>query len=147
MRRYSFVILGISLIMLFGNDPAGRAEETTLKKNTVSLPAQTLSADQIVALFSDKTVHSVTVVQGRKSVSYYAPNGEIRQLRKGIKRFGHWRVIDNGRICLQMEDRPEKCRIIVAENKGYTKYIVKKNGAHQASVFFTDFKDGNPLGL
>lgn len=144
MYRYGIVVL-ISLIML-GNSAGSSAEETSINENTVSLPAETLSSSQLVTLFTDKTVHSTTVAQGRKSVSYYAPNGKIRQLQNGIIRLGHWRVIDNGRICLQMENLPEKCRIVVAENKGYTKYIVRKNGAHQASVFYVKFQDGDTLG-
>ncbi len=113
----------------------------------VALPPGTLNAEQVVNLFSNKTVDSVTAVQGRRSVSYYDPSGEVRQLRKGIKRTGRWRVTDNGRMCLQMEDRPEKCRIIVNENGRYKKFIVKKNGRHQHSVSYETFRIGNVMGL
>lgn len=116
-------------------------------QGTLTLPAGTLNAAEITELFSDKTVYSVTVVQGRRSVSYYAPDGEIRQMRTGVKRTGRWRITKDDRLCLQMEDLPEKCRIIVAENGGYKKYIVKKNGKHQPTVSYLRFQEGNSLGL
>lgn len=111
------------------------------------LPQEALTAPELVALFSDKTVYSVTAVDRRESVSYYAPSGDLRQRRHGITRSGRWRVTANHRICLQMEDLPEKCRIVVKEQGVYRKYIVKKNGKHQHSVFYPKFEEGNPLGL
>ncbi len=69
-------------------------------------------------------------------------------MRSGQKRLGHWRVNANGRICLQMEESEEKCRIIVKEADGsYQKYIVKKSGDHEASVGYRKFVDGNPGNL
>jgi len=62
-------------------------------------------------------------------------------------RCGHWRVTKNDRLCLRMEDLPEKCRIVVAENGGYKKYIVRKNGKHQPTVSYLSFLEGNNLGL
>jgi len=119
-----------------------RAEE-----ESVPLPSGTLTTEQLIELFRDQTVVSVTAVRGRGSVSYYDPNGEIRQERYEVTRHGHWRVTDNARICLQMEDLPEKCRIVVLEDGQYKKYIVKKNGRHQHSVTYLSFRKGNPLGL
>ena len=111
------------------------------------LPRGTLTKQELLNLFSDRTVVSVTAVRGRRSVSYYAPNGEIRQRRLGITRRGHWQVTKNARICLQMEDLPEKCRIVVREGDLYKKYIVKKNGHHQHTITYLSFRKGNPLGL
>ncbi len=122
------------------------AEETIIEES-VPLPEGTLSSQELFALFNDRTVHSVTAVQGRESISYYDPNGEIRQLRNDTKRIGHWRVSEHDRICLQMEDLPEKCRIIVREKGVYKKYIVRKDGKHQHSVSYPIFIDGNVLGL
>jgi len=113
----------------------------------VMLPDGTLTSAEVFALFNNRTVTAVTAVRHREGVSYYDPNGEIRQIRDGIKRVGRWRITDSGRICLQMEDLPEKCRIIVKEGKVYKKYIVRKNGVHQHSVTYTRFRKGNPEGL
>lgn len=111
------------------------------------LPPGTLTAEELTALFSDKTVESVTAVRGRVSLSYYSPTGEVRQERNGRERFGQWRVTNSGRICLQMEQLPEKCRIVVKEGREYKKYIVRKNGQHQHSVTYRKFVNGNPYGL
>ena len=109
------------------------------------LPEGTLDHDQVVALFNDRTVESVTADKGRVSRTYYAPDGSVDQLRNGKHRRGKWRVTKNGRICLQMEGRSEKCRIIVKEKGEYHKYIVKKNGHHQHSVSYRSFVAGNQL--
>lgn len=107
-----------------------------------------LKRSEVLELFLDKTVESVTLVQKRVSLSYYSPTGEVRQLRDGQKRFGHWRVSDKGRICLQMDDAEEKCRVIVRESDGsYQKYIIKKDGQHDASVGYRSFVSGNPDNL
>jgi hypothetical protein len=106
------------------------------------LPPGTLNRDEVRALFLDKTVESVTANQGRVSHTYYSPEGKVLQMRNGVQRTGEWRVTKNARICLQMENLGEKCRIIVKEGSTYKKYIVKKNGHHQHSVTYRSFKDG-----
>ena len=106
------------------------------------LPAGTLSKDEVVQLFSGKTVESVTATKGRVSHTYYDPDGSLEQRRKGAKRFGTWRVTDTGSICLSMEGLEEKCRIIVKEGNEYKKYIVKKSGQHQHSVSYRNFRNG-----
>jgi len=132
------------LILLAGSDTLSQELRVT---DSVNLPAGTLTADELRHLFSDKTVYSVTAVTKRESVSYYAPDGEFRQMRNGIRRTGRWRITENDRMCLQMESLPEKCRIIVKDGEQFKKYIVKKNGRHQHSVSYVRFVDGNPLGL
>lgn len=146
MQRFRSVVRRILLLGILAAACVFQAEKAGAQ-GAIALPAGTLTAQEITALFSNKTVHSVTVVQGRRSVSYYAPDGEIFQMRNGVKRTGHWRVTKDDRICLRMEDLPEKCRIIVAENGGYKKYIVKKNGMHQATVTYLSFQEGNNLEL
>ena len=106
------------------------------------LPFGTLKKKQVVKLFSDQTVESVTASKSRVSHTYYAPDGAVEQVRNGTKRYGKWRVSSDARICLQMEDRREKCRIIVKEGDEYKKYIVKKNGHHQHSVSYRKFAPG-----
>ncbi len=113
----------------------------------VALPAGTLNQTQVLELFTDRTFQSVTVESGRVSVSYYDPNGEIRQRRSGEQRSGYWRVNNSARICLQMQAGEEKCRIIVRENGAYKKYVVKKDGRHRHVVDYPQIIDGNPAGL
>jgi len=106
------------------------------------LPLGTLRDAEIIELFAGKTVESVTASQGRVSLSYYALDGTLEQVRNGSKRKGTWRVSENDRICLKMENLGEKCRIIVKEGDEYKKYIVKKNGNHQHSVSYRKFVPG-----
>jgi hypothetical protein len=106
------------------------------------LPVGTLTKKEVIELFSGKTFESVTVSKGRVSQTYYDPGGTLEQLQDGKKRFGKWRVTNSDRICLQMEDLQEKCRIIVMENGEIEKYIVKKNGQHQHSVSYRKFTPG-----
>jgi hypothetical protein len=114
----------------------------------IALPPGTLSAKELRRLFRDRTVLSRTVVQERESFSYYHPDGEVRQLRDGQKRYGRWRVLKNGRICLQMEQLPEKCRIVALQPDGsYRKFVVKRNGDHQPSVDYVRFWPGNPYNI
>lgn len=109
------------------------------------LPQGTLDRKQVKQLFSGKTVESITASKGRISHSYYAQDGSVEQVRNGQKRYGKWRVTKNGRICLQMNDRQEKCRIIVKQKGEYKKYIVKKNGRHTHSVSYRNFIDAKQL--
>lgn len=106
------------------------------------LPIGTLNKKEIITLFSGQTVESVTNSKSRVSHTYYAPDGSVEQIRNGKMRYGKWRVKSDARICLQMEDRREKCRIIVKEGDEYKKYIVKKNGRHQHSVSYRNFVKG-----
>lgn len=145
MSQWGCATLLLALLVL-GCPVIGCGQDAQIV-DEVELPKGTLTAGQLMALFNNKTVHSITVVAGRESVSYYAPSGEIRQKRQGITRYGRWRVIDNHRICLQIENLPEKCRIVVLEQGVHNKYIVRKNGQHQHSVTYTKFQQGNPEGL
>jgi len=139
----------LSLLIVFLQFPGIAMAQNSSSQPTTgeALPAGTLTSSEVFTLFNDKTVFSVTAVKKRESISYYDPNGEVRQLRKGITRRGYWRVSDSGRMCLQMEDLPEKCRIIAKEGGVYKKYIVRKSGPHQHSVSYLEFRSGNPLGL
>lgn len=112
----------------------------------IVLPPGTLNAEEVLTLFSDKTVTSVTISKKRESISYYDSNGEIRQLRDGKKRNGTWRVTKNGRMCLKFGAK-EKCRILVKENGKYRKYVVKNDGQHRLVVDYSSFKAGNPRKL
>ncbi len=118
-----------------------------VKEAPTPLPLGTLSGPEVEVLFSGKTVESVSVTRGYTSYTYYDPNGEARQVREGQRRYGHWRINESGRICLQMEVGREKCRIIVQEGGVYKKYVVKKDGNHELVVRYRSFRVGNPLEL
>ena len=106
------------------------------------LPLGTLRDKEVIEIFAGKTVESVTASQGRVCLTYYSLDGTIEQVRNGVHRNGVWRVSDNDRICLKIENLREKCRIIVKEGGEYKKYIVRKNGHHQHSVSYRKFVPG-----
>ncbi len=141
MRPYNPIGRLLTAALLLG------ASTVHAQESSVRLPAGTLSAAEVTRLFSDKTVETRTVVKQRGSLTYYHPAGEVVQQRDGTTRRGFWRVRSDGRICLQMEELEEKCRIIVRGlGGGYRKYIVRKNGLHQPTVDYLGFVDGNQLG-
>lgn len=109
---------------------------------TPLLPKGTLPRKEVIKLFSENTVESVTASKGRVSKTYYKADGSLEQLRNGVRRDGKWRVNNDSRICIQMGTLKEKCRIIVKEDGEIKKYIVKKNGRHQHSVSYRNFTPG-----
>lgn len=109
---------------------------------TSSPPLEKLNKKEIVMLFSDKTVESETVRKGRVSMTYYYPDGTLELLRNGEEHPGVWRVTDDDKMCLKLENSKEKCRIIVRQGSSYSKYIVKKNGKHQRSINYRWFRPG-----
>jgi hypothetical protein len=137
-------ILSLLIILLLTFLTCGCAPVMAQKdKDGVQLPPGTLNAAEVTALFSGRTVESVLDSNGRTSLTYYNPNGELNQLQKGIKRNGVWRVRDDGRMCLNFAGEKEKCRIIVKEGAVYSKYIVKKNGQHERIITYKSFRNGN----
>jgi hypothetical protein len=107
-----------------------------------SPPLEILNKKEIILLFSDKTVESETVRRGRLSMTYYHPDGTLDLLRNGKEYSGAWRVTDKDRMCLNIENSQEKCRIIVKQGSSFSKYIVKKNGKHQQSISYRRFRPG-----
>ena len=101
-----------------------------------------LTKEEIVMLFTNKTVESETVRKGRVSLTYYRSNGTLELFRNGKKHSGAWRVTENNRMCLKIENSKEKCRIIVKQGASFSKYIVKKNGQHQRSINYRRFLPG-----
>lgn len=107
-----------------------------------SPPFEKLNKKEIILLFSNKTVESETVRKGRLSMTYYHPDGTLDLLRNGKEYSGAWRVTDKDRMCLSIEDSQEKCRIIVKQGSSFSKYIVKRNGKHQQSIWYQRFMPG-----
>lgn len=142
MKIVNLLLSCTLLIVLVG----GCASMNSKSRKAVVLPPGSLDAAEVTALFSGKTVRSVLDENGRVSLTYYNPNGELRQLRRGIKRSGSWQVRKDGRICLQFEGKKRRCRIIVKEGPAYSKYIVKRDGNHQRILTYTSFRSGNLVG-
>ena len=134
----------VSLLVLFLTAGCAALSNTS-RKTSPPLPPGTLNAQEVTALFSDRTAESILYSNNRVSLTYYNPNGNVRQLQKGLKRDGVWRVRGDGRICLQFGPEREQCRIIVKEGEKYVKYIVKKDGRHERVLAYTSFIQGNAV--
>lgn len=140
MKTMKAIAVSLLFILLVG----GCASTTTGRKASVPLPPGTLTAGEVTALFSGRTVESVLDSSSKRvSLTYYNPNGQARQLQNGQKRGGAWRVNNDGRMCLKFGEERERCRIIVKEGETYGKYVVKKSGQHQRVLTYTSFLQGN----
>jgi len=139
-------ILNLLFVALtFSTLVAGCGQLRNGSVSTIVPPPGTLDATSVTALFSGYTVESRLDSSGRVSLTYYNPNGQLRQLQEGAKRDGVWRVRDDGRICLKFGTEKEKCRIIVKEGNSYAKYVVKKNNMHERVLTYTSFHPGNQV--
>jgi hypothetical protein len=136
MKNLKILLMSALLMILLGGC-------AMLNPKPVPLPPGTLDAAAVEALFSGKSVESVIDKSGRVSLTYYNPNGELRQLQKGEKRSGTWNVRSDGRICLQFEGQDRQCRIIVLDGETYRKFIVKRDGNHEQILTYRLFRAGN----
>lgn len=109
----------------------------------VQLPAGTLDAAAVKALFADNSVEAVDDMSHVASLTYYYPNSLLRQTVKGKVYNGTWTVRKDGRLCEQINCRDKKCRIIVKEGDVYKKYVVKRDNNHRLETTYKSFKKGN----
>ena len=126
------VLMGLIAIILGGCV----GKQSQAEEKDVALPQGTLNAAELTKL------ESILEKNGRVSLTYYNPNGSLRQLQDGIRRSGVWRVRDDGRICLDFAGERDRCRIIVKEGNTYVKYIVKNDGQHERIITYRSFRDG-----
>lgn len=110
------------------------------------LPPETLGATDVRVLFFDQTVESRNA-GGDVSLTYYAPNGTLKQKRDGEIRHGSWSVRKDGRICLAMSGEKRKCRFVLKDQNQYKKFTVSKSGKIKPVVTYHSFQPGNRLGL
>ena len=87
-----------------------------------------LSAADVKALFSGKTVESMHLKKDISGTTYYDPNGQFYGMRDDSIWQGKWSVQDDGNICLTFESGKTRCRFIEQEDGVYYKVKVKGNG-------------------
>jgi hypothetical protein len=102
----------------------------------------TLTGDEVKALFSGKTVDYTHITTGSEMSVYYAEDGSMRGRRGDKKTGGSWRVNDKGELCIEY-GRGDRCRHIVEEGGVYRKYK-EENGEQVLVVTYHSFTDGNP---
>ncbi len=109
-----------------------------------------LSADEIRALFSDKTVQGFHEIKKYRFESYYDPLGVFKswQDEKRILRTGKWWVTDNDKICIRWNrtDTDLCRRMITDDHNRYWKVKVSPvTGTRKRVVTFSMFEDGKGL--
>lgn len=118
----------------------------TFPASAADLPQGTLSASQLNTLFSGKTVSADSADgKGQELVSYFSPDGQYQQTRKGWLKNGTWWVRKDGRLCIKFEGKKQDCRIIVQQGKAYLRYAVKLDGNHKHELTYTKFRSGQRL--
>ncbi|MDH3900448.1 MAG: DUF995 domain-containing protein [Gammaproteobacteria bacterium] len=101
-----------------------------------------LSGDEVMALFSGKTVDYTLVTRDRAVSAYYAEEGSMRGMSGGNKMSGSWSVSDKGELCIDY-GKGLRCRHIIEEDGVYKKYK-EKDGKKIHVVTYYKFTDGNP---
>ena len=100
-----------------------------------------LTKDEIIAMFSDKTVWGNHAKKDRRNKVYFAPDGTFKSKRLDEKggSEGKWSVDDKNRLCME-KNGDTRCRTVVDKNGKIIKYKGKKHVWN-----YTKFEDGNKL--
>ena len=120
-----------------------------------------LSADEVRALFSGKTVEGEFREGSKKNIDpsgvntfyepfvmYFSAGGTVRSIRGGIKKAGKWRVDEKANHCVKWAGKKEGCAPITKEGSVYKKYKSRGGGSRIKWVkTFTKFRSGNPDDL
>lgn len=138
--------LSLTSLALLLLSACAMASSPTVDHRGRPLPPGTLGPTAVRVLFFDQTVESRNS-GGDLSLTYYAPNGTLKQNRDGEVRTGSWTVRKDGRMCLAMAGEKRKCRFIYQEQGQYQKFTVSKSGKVKPVVTYLSFKRGNQLGL
>ncbi|RME99348.1 MAG: hypothetical protein D6772_07855 [Bacteroidetes bacterium] len=129
-------------------------EETRMKHRillafftlTLSISAnagQALSKEEVINLFSGRTVRYTVVPKNLDVVAYFDPDGEARELRGGKPDTHPWWVKDNGAHCIQFKGKKPSCKKVMKRPDGtYVKYRKGK-----LLVEYHSFTEGNPENL
>ncbi len=109
-----------------------------------SVSAETLNAEQVKTLFSDKTVEYRHEKLGFEFVVYHAPDGTLRGTRDGQPMSElQWSVNAHGELCIAYNQK-QSCYPIMHEDGKYKKYTLDDNGKRKILLTYRRFIDGNP---
>ena len=104
----------------------------------------TLSAEQVKALFTGKTVNAIHAPKKAPVNLFYDSNGEVRGIfASGKQGKTTWHVNDNGGICLVIAKK-DTCFSVVKKGAHYNKYLTKPDGAKVLIFNMETFTEGNP---
>lgn len=112
-----------------------------------------LSAEDVKALLTDKTVFAKHEKGGYNFVGYFGPDGVAKQLTdKGEKKTGIWRVESDGTLCVSwVGDADSVCGPLIATSDGkYKRMRTNPRNIMAGSIHlvtFERFESGNSKGL
>lgn len=96
----------------------------------VALPVhgrgQTLSAQEISALVSGKTLQGTNPFRGFEIITCFAPDGTFRRIRDGKQEQHTWSVTSSNELCTTRQ-RGTTCRIMKKEGDVWSGYKIPHN--------------------
>ncbi len=144
MNRFSLLIqIAVFLFVMLSSTFSSAADKAS--QSSITLPKGTLTAAQIMPLFSGNTTHATVEGKDQELVFFFAADGHLTQVRNGLQEIGTWEVRDDGRLCTDLESSGRDCRIIVKQGGQYQQYAVKKDGDHRYEMTYGVFQKGQHL--
>lgn len=112
----------------------------------LSLAGETLDADEIEFLLSDKSTTCLKEKNKSTCTTYFAPQGIIKRRMHDTdaRKEGRWFIDDSDRLCILWTGKIKPLCFIVTRNADNT-YAMTKKGRHVSSIL--ELFDGNPEGL
>jgi hypothetical protein len=113
----------------------------------------TLSAEEVKALVTDKTVHARHMKQNYNFTNFFAQDGAVRQVTEaGEKKTGTWRVESDGALCVSWAGEVDPtCGAVIDIGGGkYKRMRVNPRNIMAGSIHVVTFErieSGNPQGL
>ncbi len=109
------------------------------------LPVNALPAEEIKSLVSDQTAEVVFAESKNGGLIYFNLNGELIQVKNNRLYEGLWRVESSDRLCIRINGKSWKCRMLIKNGSQIDQYIVKKDGNHQRELIYEKFYKGKKL--
>lgn len=89
--------------------------------------ADNLSAQRVKSLMIGNTIEGFNEVKSVDYTVYFFPEGKIALVTTKGKRFGNWRIADDGHFCTSFPTEQEVCTFVVSHSEG-TYRRVKDDG-------------------
>jgi len=103
-----------------------------------------LNADQVTALFSEKSVTGIDLDVGSTFRQYYDLDGSVLNDAQGFNPTGKWRVNETGAHCIKWNDEDlEQCAYIKPNGDGTYTRVLPKNTKSVFLSIYQEFTGGN----
>lgn len=132
MRYPRFLPLLFSTLLIASQTQAEEPQDST---------AESLDSVELYELVYDQTADCRKKKDQSMCVNYFAPDGNLTQLRdNGDRKTGRWFLDDADRLCILWEGKYKPLCFVVTKNPDGTYKMVKK-GKHKSTILGT--ADGN----